>query len=144
MLNRNTHDTLSLQVVVLAVAAGLIGGLLAGRLSTDHPVLASEPPAKVMTAQAFKLVDGHGATRAALSTSIGGEPALEFYDSAHRMRVVLDMTGGGDPRLFLMDADGRIRTVMGLGLGDDGRPFVRLRDQNGNLIWSVPQPKSNG
>jgi len=93
----------------------------------------------VVTAQTFQLVDGRGATRATLNTSIGGEPALEFYDSDHRIRVVFDMTGAGDPRLFLMDAAGRIRTMMGLGLGSDGHPFVRLRDQDGNVIWSVPQ-----
>jgi hypothetical protein len=143
MMNRSTHNRFFLKVAVLALAAGLVGGLLADRLSFDRPVLASEPAKEIM-AQAFTLVDAEGATRAALNTSIEGEPALAFYDSKHRIRIVLDMTGGGDPRLFLMDAEGRIRTVMGLGLGDDGRPFVRLRDQHGNLLWSEPQQKKQG
>ena len=138
MLNQRNHDSLSLKVVVLAVAAGLIGGIMAGRLSIAHPVLASEPD-KEIRAQAFTLVDGHGATHAALSMSEDGGPALEFYDSDHRIRVVFEMTGNGDPRLFLMDAEGSIRTVVGLGLGADGRPFIRLRDKGGKVIWSVPQ-----
>jgi len=139
MMNRRKIDTSYLGVAVLAMAAGLMGGLMAGRFSTDRPVLASEP-AKEIKAQAFQLVDGHGATHAALNMSEGGGPALEFYDSEHRIRVVFDMTGTGDPRLFLMDADGLIRTVVGLGLGSDGRPFIRLRDQDGKVIWSVPKP----
>jgi hypothetical protein len=138
MMNRRKSDAPYLWVAVLAVAAGFIGGLMAGRFSTDHPVMASEP-VKEIKAQAFQLVDGHGATHAALGMSEGGEPALEFYDSEHRVRVVFDMTGTGDPRLFLMDADGHIRTVVGLGLGADGRPFIRLRDKDGKVIWSVPQ-----
>lgn len=139
MMNRRKNDTPSLGVVALAVAAGLMGGLMAGRFSTDRPVLASEP-AKEIKAQAFQLVDSHGATHAALSMSEGGGPGLEFYDSEHRARVVFDMTGTGDPRLFLMDSNGLIRTVVGLGLGADGRPFIRLRDKDGKVIWSVPQP----
>jgi hypothetical protein len=125
-------------VAVVALAAGLIGGLAAGRLSMDHPALASEP-VKEIEARAFKLIDAHGATHAALSMSEGGGPALEFYDDDHRARVVFDMTAKGDPRVFLLDEDGLIRTVVGLGLGADGRPFMRLRDKDGKVIWSVPQ-----
>lgn len=139
MMNRRKYDAPYLWVAVLAVAAGFIGGLMAGRFSTDRPVLASEP-AKEIKAQSFQLVDGHGATHAALGMSEGEGPALEFYDSEHRIRVVFDMTGTGDPRLFLMDADGLIRTMVGLGLGADGRPFIRLRDKDRKVIWSVPQP----
>lgn len=137
MINRGTFGTSSLWMAVVAVTAGLTGGLMAGRFSTDLPVLASEP-VKEIKAQSFQLVDGHGATHAALSMAEGGGPALEFYDSDHRVRVVFDMTGKGDPRLFLMDEDGVIRTVVGLGLGTDGRPFIRLRDKDRKVIWSVP------
>jgi len=42
MLNRSIHDKLSLAVVVPALVAGLIGGLIAGRLSLD-PWLPSRP-----------------------------------------------------------------------------------------------------
>jgi hypothetical protein len=139
MINRRRIDASYLGVIAIAVAAGLMGGLMAVRFSTDRPVLASEP-VKEIKAQAFQLVDGHGSTHAALGMSEGGGPALEFYDSDHRVRVVFDMTGTGDPRLFLMDADGLIRTVVGLGLGNDGRPFIRLRDRDGKVIWSVPKP----
>jgi hypothetical protein len=139
MMKGKKYDAPYLGVAVLAVAAGFIGGLIAGRFSIDRPALASEP-AKEIKAQAFQLVDGHGATHAGLSIMEGGGPGLEFYDTEHRVRVVFEMTGTGDPRLFLMDAEGRIRTVVGLGLGADGRPFIRLRDKDGKVIWSVPQP----
>jgi hypothetical protein len=136
MMNRSTHDTLFLKLVVLAVTAGLLGGLLADHLSIDRPVLASEP-GKTVTAQAFHLVDSRGVTRAALSMSAGGQPALAFFDTAHRVRVLFDMSTIGDPQLFLMDEDGSIRTEMGLGLESKGRPFLNLRDKNGTVYWSV-------
>jgi hypothetical protein len=144
MINRRKYDppqrwAAVLGLAALAMAAGWMGGLMAGRFSIDRPVLASER-AKEIKAKAFQLVDDHGATHAALRMSAAGGPGLEFYDTEHRIRVVFEMTGKGDPRLFLMDADGMIRTVLGLGLGADGRPFVRLRDKDGNVIWSAPQP----
>jgi hypothetical protein len=139
MKNRKAFDASLVWVTVLAVAAGFIGGIIAVRLSMDRPALASEP-AKEIKAQSFQLVDGHGSTHAALSIMEGGGPGLEFYDSDHRPRVVFDITGKGDPRLFLIDAEGTIRTILGLGLGADGRPFMRLRDKDGQVIWSVPQP----
>lgn len=144
MMNRRKHDApfgwaAVLGTAVLAVAAGWMGGMIAGRFSIDRPVLASEP-AKEIKAKAFQLIDDHGAMHAALKMSAAGGPGLEFYDSDHRVRVVFEMTGKGDPRLFLMDADGLIRTVLGLGLGADGRPFMRLRDKDGKVIWSAPQP----
>jgi hypothetical protein len=144
MPNRGNNKMQTLKVMVLAVTAGVIGGLLAGRLSLDRPVLASEP-AKMITAQAFKLVDGKGATRASLSISAGGQPALEFFDTAHRVRALFDMSGMGDPQLFLMDEDGSIRTEMGLGVESKGRPFLNLRDKDGKVFWSVvAQPRREG
>lgn len=137
MRNRRNFDASFVWVGVLAVAAGFIGGSMAGRLPIDRPALASAP-AKEIRAQAFRLVDGEGTTHAALSFIDKG-PGLEFFDSDHRPRVVFEMTGKGDPRLFLMDAEGTIRTVLGLGLGADGHPFIRLRDKDGNVVWSVPQ-----
>jgi hypothetical protein len=133
-----------LGVMVLAVVAGFAGGLMAGRFSINRPVVAPESapvvmsePAKEIRAKAFQLVDDDGSTHAVLGFMDGG-PALLFYDSEHRPRVVFDMTGQGDPRLFLMDAVGTIRTVVGLGLGTNGHPFMRLRDKDGNVLWSAP------
>jgi hypothetical protein len=144
MLNRGNNEMQMLKVMVLAVSigiggliGGMIGGLLAGRVSFDRPVQASEP-AKEISAKAFQLVDDEGTIHAALSFIDKG-PGLQFFDSQHRPRVVFEMTGNGDPRLFLMDAEGSIRTVLGLGLGVDGRPFIRLRDRDGKVLWSVPQ-----
>ena len=124
-------------VVVLAVTAGFGGGVIAGRLPMDQQLLTSQP-AKIIRAEAFQLVDSHGATHAALDIQEGGGPGLLFYDSDHEARVVFDMTSEGDPRLFLIDADGIIRAVLGLGLEADGSPFMRLRDKNREVIWSVP------
>jgi hypothetical protein len=124
-------------VVVLAVAAGFVGGLMAGRVSIDRPLLTSQS-AKVISAEGFQLIDRQGTTHAALNTQDGGAPELLFFDSNHKPRVVFDMTSSGDPLLFLMDADGTIRTVLGLGFGANGSPFIRLRDKDKKVIWSVP------
>jgi hypothetical protein len=124
-------------VVVLAVIAGFGGGVMAGRLSMNHQPLTSQP-AKVIRGESFQLIDSHGATHAELNIQEGGSPGLLFYDSDHKARVIFDMTGEGDPRLFLIDTDGIIRAVLGLGLEANGLPFIRLRDKNREVIWSVP------
>jgi hypothetical protein len=141
MINRKKNSMPYLWVIVLAVSAGFVGGLAAGRFASDRPAFASESPKKIR-AQAFQLVDGHGSIHASLRMLEGEGPGLEFYDDAHRPRVLFDMTGEGDPRVFLMDADGSIRTVVGLGLGEEGHPFIRMRDEEGKVIWSAPQLKS--
>lgn len=124
-------------VIILAVIAGFGGGVMAGRLPLGQHGLTSRP-AKLIKAEAFQLVDRHGATHAPLNMQEGGSPGLLFYDSDHEIRVVLDMTREGDPRLFLIDGDGIIRAVLGLGLGADGSPFVRLTDKSRDVIWSAP------
>jgi hypothetical protein len=124
-------------VIVLAVIAGFGGGVIASRLPMDQQPLTSKP-AKIIRAEAFQLVDSHGAIHAELDIQEGGGPGLLFYDSEHKARVVFDMTSEGDPRLFLIDADGIIRAILGLGLEANGLPFMRLRDKNRAVIWSVP------
>jgi len=136
MYNRTKFEATYIWIAVLAVTAGFFGGIAAGRFSIDRSASATEP-VKVIKAQAFHLVDEHGATHALLSIMEGGGPGLEFYDNDHRPRVVFDMTGKGDPRLFLLDGEGLIRTVVGLGLGADGTPFIRMRDKDEKVLWSV-------
>lgn len=133
MMNRTQYGL----VAVLAVIAGFGGGVMADRLPLNRHLPISQP-AKIFRAEAFQLVDGHGATHASLDIQEGGGPGLVFYDSDHKTRVVFDVTGAGDPRLFLIDADGIIRAVLGLGLETDGLPFIRLRDKNREVIWSAP------
>lgn len=133
MMNRKQYGL----VTVLAVIAGFGGGVMAGQLPMSRQRPPSQP-AKVLSAEAFQLVDGHGATHASLDIQEGGGPALVFYDSDHKTRVVFDITGAGDPRLFLIDTDGMIRAVLGLGLEADGLPFIRMRDTNREVIWSAP------
>lgn len=83
-------------VAALALIAGFGGGVMAGRWPLNQQALTSQP-AKVIRAEAFQLVDRHGATHASLDIQEGGGPGLLFYDSAHHTRVILDMTGAGDP-----------------------------------------------
>lgn len=124
-------------VLTLAILAGFLGGLgtrsILGEIQS--PVA---PESQEVRAPSFQLVDEHGSVHAALDTMEGGSPALLFYDADHQARVVFEMTGDGDPRLFLMDREGRMRTVLGLGLDAAGSPFIRLRDSDGNVIWSTP------
>jgi len=125
-------------VLVVAILAGFLGGLgtrnILGQIQAP-----STSGAQVVKATSFQLVDEHDTVHAALDMMEGGSPALLFYDADHQARMVFEMMGNGDPRLFLFDKEGRTRTTVGLGLDAVGSPFIRLRDSDGNVIWSTPE-----
>ncbi len=70
-------------VVVLAVIAGWVGGLLSGDRYILRSVLSAETPPNVVTAQEFRVVDENGVTLAALAAD-DGIPHLTFVSPAGR------------------------------------------------------------
>ncbi len=59
-----------LMLLVVAAIAGVLGGVVSGRLLLPDRVLAQAP--RVIEAQTFRLVDGRGTTRAYLGLGKGG------------------------------------------------------------------------
>lgn len=102
-------------LVVLAMVAGFIGGVISSQIFAGQPIFTQKEPKlqKVVAAEKFRLVDHRGMVRAALG-----------------------LTGEGQPGLGLLDRNGIPRVV--LGIGRNGRPSLVMWDQKANPIWSAP------
>jgi hypothetical protein len=144
-------------VLLLSAVTGLVGGTLSSRIFTGDPVHAqmTPPHAKVISAEAFHLVDKNGEHRA--SFSIGAvadqQPGIVFHDRNNTDRVKMTLMPDGTPVLSLLDHEGEARIlVVGhddkpfldlfgkgnrahavLGVLADGRPDLSLYDKNGNM-----------
>ncbi|MEW6666082.1 MAG: hypothetical protein AB1512_12795 [Thermodesulfobacteriota bacterium] len=131
--------------LLLALAAGLGGGVLAFRLLSWEPVV-YEGDAKrggVVVAREFHLVDEDGKDRWVLALSRGGEPSVTFVnragwapmamginqDGLPYFNMVLEPSRKGGPALVLMDSQMRARAL--LGLAGDGEPFLAMIDKEG-------------
>jgi len=102
-------------MVVFALFAGLVGGMVSSQFFVGQPVFAemAKQNEQVVAAREFRLVDKRGKTRA----------VLRFF-SSH------------GPSLAMIDESGRVRAA--LGLVKDGGPFLGMLDKNGEPIWKAP------
>jgi hypothetical protein len=148
-------------VVVLALVAGLIGGVVGNQVLTTNPVVAQDaaPRAQVVTVHKLIVTDKEGRARAQLAVSDGGEPRLDLTDKGGTSLVSLALTeeggaelqlkgkdgsprvrlarlGKGDARLdFTMEKDGR--SVASVGLSPDGWADLRLNGREGSAATSI-------
>jgi|GEM_PF-1268952 len=102
-------------MVVLALLAGLVGGMVSSQLFMGQLVFAetAQQNEQVVVAREFRLVDKRGKTRAVLRFSpIGGA------------------------RLAMLDASAKVRAAF--GLVKDGTPFLGMLDKNGQPFWKAP------
>lgn len=117
--------------LVLAVIAGLVGGVASNYLFMIEPVFALKVPqqAKVVTTEEFRLVDTNGQPRAWLRLEADGEPRLTLADKDGAPRVELGGTraGAARPALLLYDEHGRWRAI--LSLWEDGVPYLSFSDE---------------
>jgi len=131
-------------LAVIGLAAGLLGGAVAGRLCFSQTVAspAAPGPSRVVTADEFQLVDDKGTVRAALSMSMGG-PGLILFDKGGKFRAVLSLATGEDtPVLSLGDGEGRHRATMALRV--NGEPYLALLDKDGKVRISLTVDKDKG
>ncbi len=105
-MNRKEYGT----VVLLALMAGLAGGLFAGRFLAGEPAMAQQRH-KVVNSEEFLLVDRFGRTRAGLGLDPKGEVGL-----------------------ILLNKDGS----RNLYLSPDENKVLQLKDKGGNVLWSAP------
>ena len=102
-------------VVILALLAGLVGGVLLSQTKMGKTVLAREgfQPKEYVSANEFRLVDENGRTLAVLGGHPGKEPflpiepALRFYDNNGELVVLLGLVPSNKPKLALFDGHGK-------------------------------------
>ncbi|MCP9468921.1 MAG: hypothetical protein NNA31_02860 [Nitrospira sp.] len=142
-------------VVVWALVAGLIGGVIGNRILLTDPVVAQEaaPDRRMIATERLIVTDRDGKARAQLAVSEEGEPRLDLADKSGKSRLTLALTkedgaevrlnskdgdprvrlavlSKGEPRLDLtMERDGRV--LASLGLSPEGWPELRLKGKEG-------------
>ena len=107
-------------IIVLALFAGFIGGIVSSQFLGDRTVLArEEPPAKeVLVAHEFRLVSDDGRTLAVLGGHPGEEPFLPI-----------------EPALRFFDRQGDMRLLV--GMIPVNKPFVGYFDKQGKTAWEA-------
>jgi hypothetical protein len=102
-------------VVVLALFAGFIGGIISSRFLGDKTVFAREelPAKEVLVANEFRLVSDDGRILAILGGHPGKEPflpiepALRFFDTHGEMRMLVGMIPVNQPYAGFFDENGK-------------------------------------
>ena len=108
-----TRQQFGIALIVIAVAA-LVGGAVSERLFARAPAAAEDalpPPEKIIEAEAFRLLDAQGKTRAVLALE-AGEPVLSLTDSEGHARVSL-VASVPEAGLRVLNADGKERVFVG-------------------------------
>src|SRR5712692_3127384 len=138
-------------VLVVAMVAGLVGGVVSSWFLGGTPVFAlkAPQPAKILQAERFQVVDRNGNIRAELGMMLdgtvsllladrtgkssihlfvlpNGDSSLALHDQAEKVRAILALADG-EPGLSLFDKDDKIRTTLSLNNGD---PALELFDKN--------------
>jgi hypothetical protein len=102
-------------VVVLALFAGFIGGIISSQFLGDKSVFAREelPTKEVLVANEFRLVSDDGRILAILGGHPGKEPflpiepALRFFDTQGDMRMLVGMIPVNQPYAGFFDENGK-------------------------------------
>lgn len=110
-------------MLVLALVAGLVGGVVSGQFLVGQNAFAEkEPkPTKIISAERFFLMDEDGRPRATLGTTAEGV-SLVFMDESGNVRS--SITPGG---LMVLDSKGKPRIM--LVLKDDDTVRLELYDE---------------
>ena len=122
--------------IVSCFAGGLIAAVVAGTLGIGSGAVppasaAATPPADIVTASRFRLVDAGGKVRAELALSRDGGPGLFFFDTAGRNRLVLGLYAPAEsenPFVVLNDTQQRAAGIFRL-YGGHETPVVVLKNQ---------------
>lgn len=96
-------------LLMLALGAGLVGGMVSSQFLMRQPVFAEEKtePMKVIEAQEFRLVDEKGKSRARLGfMPQTKQPGLWLQDEQGKDRISLGLSP--EPGLYLADSFGRV------------------------------------
>jgi len=130
-----------ISLAVLALAAGLAGGIVSSWFLSNQPVFAKEatkeaveisPELRVIMAREINLLGLDRKPRIKLAVDQNGEPGLHYYDEKGRYRAGFSV-GQGTPSLTMRDKSG-LRLQIGLmkliSTGDEW-PTILLMDKKG-------------
>ena len=118
-------------IFLLALTAGLAGGLLASQFFATTPVLAAKTSEmqKVIAAEEFRLIDKEGRVLSTWGMYAGG-PGIVLFNRNGQFRAVFSLTSPEEgPVLTFADKDGVHRATVGLGA--KRQPYLTLRDVAG-------------
>ena len=118
-------------MLLLALTAGLAGGLLATHFSATAPALAANTPEaqKVISAEEFRLIDKEGRILSTWGMYAGG-PGIVLFNKNGQFRAVFSLTSPEEgPVLTFADKNGVHRATVGLGA--KRQPYLTLRDVAG-------------
>jgi hypothetical protein len=118
-------------IFLLALTAGLAGGILASHFFVTTPVMAAKTsePEKVVAAEEFRLIDTEGRILSTWGMYAGG-PGIVLFSKNGQFRAVFSLTSPeAGPVLTFADKDGVHRATVGLGA--KRQPYLALRDQAG-------------
>jgi hypothetical protein len=139
-------------MIVLALVAGLVGGVVSGQFLLGQPAFA-EKMGKItkfkgmVQARGFNVVDEGGNIRAVLTVSTDDYPMVALTNKKNQVIASLMVSENGKPRLTLSDETGAFRAI--LGTTDLKQPTTGviekrpvsslvLINEEGNVIWQVP------
>lgn len=131
-------------MAAVAMAAGIVGGLLSGALIRGEPVVAQEAPpsVKVLAAEELRLTGPDGKLRARLAAQTDGAASLAFYDGSGHIRAEMGVNAAGVSELALYDQAGKQRKPEGfayLFVLPNGGPRLSLVGDAANLTVASPQ-----
>ena len=117
-------------VVVVALLAGLIGGMISGGLFSPEDVTAKEKPRrlKILEAEGFRLVDPSGRTRAVLQTVADGSVGLVMVSKEGVVRSAFGVEANGNVVLDLKDEKSQSHATV--SVTSAGNPSLTLLDKN--------------
>ena len=97
-------------LVLVALMAGLTGGIVSSQLLNVQPAVAETSPsiAKIVAAKAFQLVDDDGNVRALLGLRSMEGVGLWLYDKEGKALAALEVLSGGTGSVTIGDKEGKV------------------------------------
>ena len=119
-------------MLVLALVAGLVGGVVSSQFLMGQPAFAEKKakPQKAIEAEEFRLVDKNGKTRAFLGIN-KGQPRFELHGKRGFPLAVLGLSA-------LMTEQERMEGERSLKHPRRPKVSLVLRNERGKVIWRAP------
>ena len=124
-------------MMLVAIIAGWIGGMLPGAMLRSDPVIAQEASASTaVTAEEFRVVGKDGKVRAVIGAQPDGSASAAFYDLHGHVRAEIGLNAAGVAELALYDQAGKQRKPQGFAymfVLPNGGPRLSLIGDAANL-----------